>query len=119
STSRSLNLCFVPGLGSSSSPSSRFATNRRRHFPTVCGVTPISLAISWLFFPEAHSKTILDRWANAWLDFGRRAHCCSRSRSSSARLNSVLGRPVRIASSLLHAHTNGLLFMLRILETVH
>jgi hypothetical protein len=38
-TCASLTVRGAPGRGSSSSPSSRLATNRVRHFPTVCFVT--------------------------------------------------------------------------------
>src|SRR5215471_18228469 len=100
STSRSLNRRPVPGRGSSSHPSSRLATKRRRHLPTVCGATFSSPLIRWLLLPVAHSSTIRDRCAKAWLDLGRLAHCCKRSRSSTVSFNSVFGRPVRIVSLL-------------------
>jgi hypothetical protein len=52
-------------------------------------------------FPSAHARMIRARWANAWLVFGRRAHCLSGSRSSSAKLNAGIGRPVRISFSFI------------------
>ena len=56
STCSSLTDRGPPGRGSSGSPSSRRATNRRRHLPTVAAVTP-SLAATWLLStPSAHAR---------------------------------------------------------------
>jgi len=63
-----------PGRGSSTNPSTRSATNRPRHFPTVAGVTRRSSATSLFDKPSAHASTIRDRNANACADFARRAH---------------------------------------------
>jgi len=54
-----------PGRGSSQSPSSRSSQNRRRHFPTVEGVTPTASATSLFALPSAHCNTIRERNANA------------------------------------------------------
>jgi hypothetical protein len=63
-----------PGRGSSSRPSSRSATNRRRHLPTVASVTRNSPATSLFDSPSAHRSTIRDRSASACADFARRDH---------------------------------------------
>ena len=83
-----------PGRGSSTSPSRRSATNRRRHFPTVASAQFSCAATPLLSVPFAQESTILDRSANAWEDFARRDHRTNCSRSSSVRISSVLGRPV-------------------------
>jgi hypothetical protein len=50
-----------PGRSSSISPSSRRATKRPRHLPTVAGCTPSSAA-TWVFgVPSAQASTILQR----------------------------------------------------------
>ncbi|HEY5474459.1 MAG TPA: hypothetical protein VIK32_14880 [Candidatus Limnocylindrales bacterium] len=54
-----------PGRGSSTSPSTRSATNRRRHFPTVASTQFNCAATLLLFAPSAHASTILDLSANA------------------------------------------------------
>ena len=76
-----------PGRGSSHSPSSRWATNRRRHLPTVAGTTASLAATCWLSSPSAHASTIFDRNANDCADFARRDQAHSCSRSSSANTN--------------------------------
>jgi len=55
----------APGRGSSSSPSSPSATNRRRHLPTVAACTPSSEATAPLLSPAAQRNTIRARDANA------------------------------------------------------
>src|SRR5664279_1634640 len=54
-----------PGRGSSTNPSSRFATNRPRHFDTVFADTPTSVATCAFVAPcSAHANTIRERNAN-------------------------------------------------------
>ena len=90
----SLMLRGPPGRGSSTRPSKRCSTNRRRHLLTVAGTTP-SFAATWvLSMPRAHDNTIFDRSASACADFARRDQRTSCSRSSSVNTNSVFGRPV-------------------------
>jgi hypothetical protein len=55
-----------PGRSSSTSPSRRDSTNRRRHLPTVACVTCNVAATSLFVAPDsAHAKTILARNASA------------------------------------------------------
>ena len=54
----------TPGRGSSSSPSTPCSTKRRRHLPTVCGVTR-SPATALLLTPAAQPGTMRARNANA------------------------------------------------------
>ena len=63
-----------PGRGSSASPSSRCAANRRRHLLTVAGSTRRSAAACLFAAPSAQASTILARSASAWLVLARRAH---------------------------------------------
>ena len=95
STSASAVLRGVPGLGSSSSPSTCRSKNRDLHFPTVGLDTLSSSATAVFVFPSAHPSIIRARWANACAVFGRRAHasqclpffigeCQRRSRSARA-----------------------------------
>ena len=60
--------------GSSHSPSSRCAANRRRHLLTVIGSTRRSAAACLFEAPSAQASTILARSASAWLVLARRAH---------------------------------------------
>ena len=83
----------APGRGSSASPSKRLATNRPRHLHTICCDTPNSAATSLLDLPAAQPNTIRHRCASACADFGRRAHRCSVSRSSSVNTTAVTGLP--------------------------
>jgi len=83
----------APGRGSSSSPSSPSATNRRRHLPTVAACTPSSTATVSLLNPWAQRNTIRARNASAWAVFGRRAHRSSAARCSPDSNNSSFGRP--------------------------
>ena len=55
----------APGRGASTSPSSRAATNRCRHFDTVAGLTRSVAAISVFVRPAAHPRMIRDRKASA------------------------------------------------------
>jgi hypothetical protein len=54
-----------PDRGSSTNPSSRWSTNRRRHFPTVGTLTPSRAATSMFEAPSAQASTIRARDANA------------------------------------------------------
>src|ERR1700683_200561 len=89
----------VPGRGSSLNPSRRSSTKRLRHLPTVGMVTPSCLA-TWVFgSPLAQARTIRERNARRWAVFGRRAHCSRVDGSSSDKISSFKGRPVRIRVS--------------------
>jgi hypothetical protein len=55
----------VPGLGSSSKPSSRCAAKRRRHLPTVLASAPTSAQIALFSNPAAAPSTIRARRAIA------------------------------------------------------
>ena len=63
-----------PGRGSSASPSSRCAANRRRHLLTVIGSTRSSAAACLFVAPSAQASTILARSASAWPVLARRTH---------------------------------------------
>src|SRR5215213_9994399 len=90
-----------PGRSSSISPSSRRATKRPRHLPTVAGCTPRSAATCVFGAPSAHASTILERWASAWDDLARRDQRTSVSRSAAVSRSSAFGRPVlAMAASL-------------------
>ena len=84
-----------PGRGSSLRPSKRCSTNRERHFVTVGAEHPTKVATSLLAIPSAQAKTIRERSASACEDLRLRVHRESWSRSSSVRISSALGRPVR------------------------
>jgi hypothetical protein len=55
----------APGRGSSSRPSRPRSTKRRRHLPTVCGVTRSRAAIALLLRPAGRPSTIRARNAKA------------------------------------------------------
>ena len=61
STSASAVLRGVPGLGSSTSPSTRRSRNRDLHFPAVGFVTLNSSATAVFVFPSAHPNIIRAR----------------------------------------------------------
>ena len=82
-----------PGRGSSTNPSQRASTNRRRHFPTVGCATRSRAATSLFDRPSAQPSTIRDRNASACELLRRRAHRVSVSRSSSVNTSSAFGRP--------------------------
>ena len=82
-----------PGRGSSTSPSQRACTNRRRHLPTVGCATRSRAATSVFDRPSAQPSTIRDRNASACELFRRRAHRVSVSRSSPVNTSSAFGRP--------------------------
>jgi hypothetical protein len=65
STTSSLIVRAAPGLGASTSPSSRSAANRWRHLPTVTLSQPSSSAILVFGLPSAQASAIRDRNANA------------------------------------------------------
>ena len=88
-----------PGRGSSTSPSSRCATNRPRQRVTVPGVTRNRAATSAFDHPSAQASTIFDRSANACAVFARRDHRVSCSRSASVNTSSAFGRPGRRPST--------------------
>jgi hypothetical protein len=93
STCSSLTFRGAPGRGSSASPSSRSATNRERHLPTVARATPNRPATSVLAAPVAHSSTMRHRSASCWALVGRAAQRRRVSRSSSVSSSSAFGRP--------------------------
>lgn len=85
-----------PGLGSSSSPSSRWSINLRRHLLTVLADTPNSSAMSLFDSPEsAHANTIRDLSASAWEVLWRRTQRFNSSRSAAISSSGAFGRPVR------------------------
>ncbi len=86
----------APGRGSSINPSSRPSKNRPRHLPTVGMVTRSCRATWVLLRPEAQANTMRDRSASRCALLGRRAHCSSFRRSSSDKVSSFNGRPVRM-----------------------
>src|SRR4029453_12858100 len=94
STCSSVIVRGTPGRGSSTSPSSRRATNRERHLPTVGSDTPRSAATCLFVVPVAHASTIRQRNANAWELLARRDQRVSVWRSSSVKINGAFGRPV-------------------------
>lgn len=61
STWSTVMLAGRPGLGSSTSPSRRSATNRARHFATVCGSTSTRAATALFVSPSALASTIFAR----------------------------------------------------------
>ena len=83
STCSSVIFRGAPGRGWSVNPSSRWTTNRDRHFATVSRASPNSAATSVLDPPFAHAKMIRERCANAWAVLRRRAHCTNVTRSFS------------------------------------
>ena len=85
STSSSRTRLGAPGRGSSSKPSSRFATKRPRHLPTICCDTCRLAATAALLRPLAHSNTIRARNASACAVFARRVQRSSAARSLGAR----------------------------------
>ena len=68
--------------------------NRLRHLPTVTRAHRRSTATLLLSAPSAHTKTILQRNANACDDVARLDHDTSWERSSSVNVSKALGRPV-------------------------
>ena len=50
-----------PGRGSSESPSMRAFRKRRRHLPTVCSCTPISVATALFVRPSAQRRIMRQR----------------------------------------------------------
>src|ERR1035437_7997318 len=85
STSSSRTRLGAPGRGSSSKPSSRFATKRPRHLPTICCDTCRLAATAALLRPLAHSNTIRARNASACAVFARRVQRSSAARPLGAR----------------------------------
>ena len=94
-----------PGRGSSTNPSSRDSTNRRRHLPTVGCDTRSRAATSLLDRPSAQANTIRDRNASACADLRRRAHRVNVSRSSSVSTSCAFGRPRSAIAESSHATT--------------
>jgi hypothetical protein len=94
-TCSSVTVRGPPERGMSPSPAIRCSTNRARHRPTACGVEPSEAATSVFDAPLAQARTIRHRNAHACGVDRRRTHPCSATRSSSDRINSALGRPVR------------------------
>ena len=80
-------------LSVSLNPSSRRATKRLRHFPTVARDTPNSPATSMFDAPVAHASTIRQRNANRCALLGRRAHRSKVARSSSPSTSSAFAGP--------------------------
>ena len=96
-----------PGRGSSTYPSRRLSTNRRRHLLTVFGDTPRSAATREFIAPgTAHASTIHDRRTNARDDLRRLDQRTSCSRSTPLSNNSAFGRPVLAIHQLYDSPTN-------------
>ncbi len=96
STTSSPILRSAPGRGASTSPSSRSAPKRLRHFDTVTGLQPNTAAIcACVRSPSAQASTILQRSASACDELWRRAQRSSVARSSPDSLISTVGRPRR------------------------
>jgi hypothetical protein len=93
STISSVIVRGAPGRGSSKSPPRRAATKRRRHLPTVAGVTPRSRATATFGVPVADARMIRARSAIAWALLRRRVSRSSVWRSSLVRVRSAVGRP--------------------------
>src|SRR3989475_3678411 len=108
STCSSVIFRGAPGRGSSSSPATRFATNRRRQRPTVWRVTRASTATALLSRPLTHASTMRARCARACAVVGRRAQRSSVSRSSSLSVNGAFGRPRRIGVLLVYTENASL-----------
>src|SRR2546425_5088359 len=108
STCESVIFRGAPGRGSSSSPATRFATNRRRQRPTVWRVTRASTATALLSRPLTHASTMRARCARACAVVGRRAQRSSVSRSSSLSVNGAFGRPRRIGVLLVYTENASL-----------
>src|SRR5439155_8498460 len=102
STCSSVIFRGAPGRGSSSSPATRFATNRRRQRPTVWRVTRASTATALLSRPLTHASTMRARCASACAVVGRRAQRSSVARSSSVSVTRTFGRPRRIGVLLVY-----------------
>jgi hypothetical protein len=94
----------APGRGSSSRPSRRLSTNRRRHLLTVAGTIPSLAATCVLSSPCEQASTIFDRNASDCADFARRDQPSNCSRSSPVNTNSALGRPVLATHQLYNLH---------------
>ena len=104
STCASVTVRGRPGRGSSTRPSSRSASNRRRHFATVLRCTPRRSATSPVRSPSATSNTILDRCASACAVVNRRDHDSNCSRSAS--LSSIDTQKTMACHHHPHSHTN-------------
>lgn len=94
-TCSSVTVRGPPDRGMSPSPAIRCSTNRFRQRPTACGVEPSCPATSLLDAPAAQARMIRHRKAHACEVERRRTHPSSAARSSSDRINSAFGRPVR------------------------
>src|SRR2546430_7247389 len=97
STCASLTVRGAPGRGSSSSPSSRLARNRLRHFPTVCFVSRSFRATRVFVSSAAHPRMTRARCARACAVVGRRVQRCNISRSGSVNVKGGIGRPMRMS----------------------
>ena len=76
-----------PGPGSSDRPSSRWRTDRPRHFVTVWGQILNCSATALLVAPSAQASTILARKARAWAVLARLDQRSSVCRSSLVRVS--------------------------------
>ena len=86
----------VPGLGSSSSPSSRCAAKRRRHLPTVFASALTSAQIALFSKPVAAANTIRARRAIAWPVLWARASDSSSRRSAALSTIDTAGLPIAV-----------------------
>src|SRR6266478_6159051 len=117
STWASLMRRGAPGRGSASNPSSRAATNRLRHLPTVCLVRRSSRATRVFVRPLAHAKITRARCANACPVVGRRVQRSNASRSSSVSLSTGMGRPIAMRVLLSIARTLGPYMLFHLFQT--
>src|SRR5437870_5413730 len=117
STWASLMRRGAPGRGSASNPSSRAATNRLRHLPTVCLVRRSSRATRVFVRPLAHAKITRALCANACAVVGRRVQRSNASRSSSVSLSTGLGRPIAMRVLLSIARTLGPYILFHLFQT--
>src|SRR5438309_4400928 len=117
STWASLMRRGAPGRGSSSNPSSRAATNRLRHLPTVCLVRRSARATRVDVRPLAHAKITRALCANAGAVVGRRLQRSNASRSSSVSLSTGMGRPIAMRVLLSIARTLGPYILFHLFQT--
>lgn len=100
STSSSLTVRGAPGRGSSSNPPTPASMKRRRHLPTVWGLTPTRSATARLLEPVADTSTIRARRASPLALVVRLLQPSRVARCSSPRTSGAFGRPIAIAHSL-------------------
>ena len=103
----------VPGLGSSSSPSSRCSAKRRRHLPTVFASASTSAQIALFSSPAAAASTIRARRAIAWPVLRARASDSNSRRSAALNAIDTAGLPTAASYDQQYDRRN---FAIRTLE---